>query len=100
MKRISLATILLATPVFADSQGYEHMMNWGHGYGVGMMFGPVLWLIVLGLTVAGVIWLVRRTDQGHPAAGKTSALAILDNRFAKGEIDAEEYKSRRELLAD
>jgi uncharacterized membrane protein len=36
-----------------------------------------------------------------PAAGTSSeddALRVLDTRFARGEIDAEEYTSRRDLL--
>ena len=63
MIRIFVAASLLAVPAAADPEGYGHMMDYGYGYGIGMMFGPVLWLIVLGLVVAGVIWLVRRTDR-------------------------------------
>ncbi len=99
MKRITVATVLLPMPALADPAEYGHMMDWGYGYGVGMMFGPVLWLIVLGLVVAGVIWLVRRTDAGHPDAPNGSALAVLEMRLAKGEIDAEEFAARKKLLA-
>ncbi|MCG6903250.1 MAG: SHOCT domain-containing protein [Rhodobacter sp.] len=98
MLRMILPASLFATPALADAEGYNHMMDWGYGYGVGMMFGPVLWLIVLGLVVAGVIWLVRRTDQAHAGPGTSGALATLDMRFAKGELDAEEYAARKKLL--
>lgn len=53
MKRLALPLALLAQPASADPEGYDHMMNWS--YGPGMMFIPVLWLIVFGLIVAGVI---------------------------------------------
>ena len=99
MKRLALPLALLAQPALADPEGYDHMMNWGYGYGPGMMFGPVLWLIVLGLIVAAVIWFVRRMD-GHAPGGKSPvALAELDMRFARGEIDADDYAARKELLA-
>lgn len=95
-----LAFVLpLASPAAADPEGYGHMMDWGYGYGVGMMFGPILWLIVLGLVIAGVIWFVRRLE-GAPAPGRPSdALAELDMRLARGEIDAEDYAARKKLLA-
>ena len=99
MKRLALPLALLAQPALADPEGYDHMMNWGYGYGPGMMFGPVLWLIVLGLIVAGVVWFVRRMDGQSPDGKASSALAELDMRFARGDIDAEDYAARKKLLA-
>lgn len=100
--RLILPLLLVATPALADPEGYPgHMMDWGYGYGFGMMFGPVLWLIVLGLVVAGIIWLVRRSDGGQDTGPATSrARAELDMRFAKGEIDAEDYAARKKLLSE
>ena len=91
-----LAAALFATPATADPDGYGHMSGWG--YDVGMMFGPILWIIVLGLTVAGVIWFVRSTDNGGSKPGKSDAISELDLRLAKGEIDAEDYAARKKLL--
>lgn len=95
--RYTLPALLLATPAVADPGEYGHMMD--YGYGVGMMFGPVLWLIVLGLIVAGVIWFVRKNEGDH-GPGKSRARAELDLRFAKGEIDAEDYAARKKLLTE
>ncbi|EAQ13306.1 putative membrane protein [Maritimibacter alkaliphilus HTCC2654] len=96
MKRLGLALALFAQPALADPEGYDHTMNWG--YGAGMMFGPVLWLIVLGLIVAAIIWFVRRME-GTTHVGKASAaLTELDLRFARGEIDADDYTARKKLL--
>lgn len=86
----------VASPAAADPNGYGHMSGWG--YGMGMMFGPILWIIVLGLMVAGVIWLVRRMDGPGQKKGTFDALGELDLRFAKGEIDAEDYTARKKLL--
>lgn len=96
MTRLSILFLCLALPAAAEQPPYGHMMGWGYGGGAGMMFAPVLWLIVLGLVVAGVIWIVRRLD-GHDTK-PSGAMAELDMRLARGEIDAEEYKSRKALL--
>jgi putative membrane protein len=96
MIRYAFPATLITDPVSAQTQGYGHMMNWG--YGMGMMFGPVLWLVVLGLVVAGVIWVVRRFDNSHTGPSNSDALSVLDMRFASGEIDAEEYAARKKLL--
>ncbi len=98
MLRLAIPMIALASPAFADPEGYEHMMNWGYGYGYGMMFGPVLWLIILGLVVAGIVWFVRRLD-GATSTGKSAdALSELDLRLARGEIEADDYAARKKLL--
>lgn len=98
MKRVAFALSVLGTPVFADPEGYGRMMDGGYGHGYGMMFAPVLWLIVLGLVVAGVIWLVRRFDADAPRKSSSNALAELDMRLARGEIDIEEYSARKKAL--
>lgn len=84
---------------------------WG-GYGFGWM-GPVMgvsavlwWVLVIAVVVAVARWL-RTAERGGPGldgrAGDgvhaaDEARQILDRRFARGEIDAEEYADRRRLL--
>ena len=47
-------------------------------------------------------WLVARlltgTHQLEPAVVKPSALELLDQRFARGELDADAYRAQRALL--
>ena len=98
MKRLAMLMLLFAEPATADrGDGYGYMMD-GYGYGIGMMFGPVLWLLVIGLIAAGVIWMVRRTDTTAPGGKTSSATEELDLRLARGEIDAEDYAARKRLL--
>ncbi|ADJ47218.1 hypothetical protein AMES_5393 [Amycolatopsis mediterranei S699] len=61
--------------------------------GVGMV---VLMALVLAALVALVVVLARRAPQ-LPGQGGT-ARRILDERFARGEIDQEEYERRRDAL--
>lgn len=95
MRWFALPLLFVAGPALADrGEYYGHMMD---GYGIGMMFGPVLWLIVLGLVVAGVIWFIRQPGAAPKAGG--DALTELDMRLARGDIDAEDYAARKKLLA-
>jgi putative membrane protein len=72
------------------------------GWGGWLTMGVVL-LIFWGLAVAGVVLLVRlvghRHEATHEPVGPTAALRILEERFARGEIDADEYSRRRQLLS-
>ena len=73
-----------------------------------MMGGPgawwILWLLLLLLVIAIVVLLiVGLTRRGPSGAGpvsppSSSARVILDERYARGEIDHEEYVRRREEL--
>lgn len=76
------------------------MMGWGLGMGIGWIF-PLLFLgVLIVAAVFAVRWLV---EQGRPAPGREpgdSALEILKRRYARGEIDHEEFEAkRRDLVA-
>jgi putative membrane protein len=78
--------------------------NFGHGgFGfIGMILGLVIVLAVLvGITLL-VIWLVRRSGGYNARVGLQdvsgqSARDIVQARYAKGEINREEYQ---QLMAD
>jgi len=58
-----------------------------------MWSGPLLGLVGLVILGAVAYALLRGRDGGTPRAS-ADAHAILDERYARGEIDAEEYRSR------
>jgi len=65
-----------------------------------MIFGPLYMIAWLAILVAVIVLIVRwlgSSDQGSGRPAGT-ARAILDERFAKGEIDHEEYEKRRRAL--
>jgi putative membrane protein len=79
-------------------------MMWGTDYGAGgwaMMIGSlVVGVIVIAAIVVGVMWLVRSQNSAAPVAqGGPSAQAILDTRYARGEIDESELMRARQALA-
>jgi len=98
MRYTLLALLLTATPALAQADGpYGHMM--GYGYHEGFFLGPLIFLILIVLAVAGAIWLFRHAD-ANPARGASNARAELDMRLAKGEIDPEDYAARKKLLSE
>ncbi len=86
-------------------------MYWGPGFGwMGMMFGGLMMLLFWGVLIALAILAIRAfTRPGGWRLGNVNrtversedgALAILKERYAKGEIDKEQYESMRaDLLA-
>ena len=82
-------------------------MMWGYGFGWGwllMSLGMVLWIALLVVLVWAVIrWLERKTSTSGsqntsiPASGP-SALEILRQRYARGEIDTATFEQMRERL--
>lgn len=88
--------------VLADCGSDFGHMNWGGGGWWMMLFwGPVLFL---GL-VAAVALLVRSNSANSPGpVGRADdpldgARRILAERYARGELDSEEYQERAERLS-
>jgi putative membrane protein len=83
----------------------QHMM-WGGGW-YGMIFGPLFMILVLAVVIGAAVFIVRSLGgpwQGaapahYPPPGRT-ALDILKERFARGEIDKNEFEERRRVLGE
>lgn len=65
-----------------------------------MFFGPLIWIVIIVGVVIGVMYLVRSQGAGgKPMIGSSKTpREILDERFARGEIDEKEYNERRRTL--
>lgn len=101
---------LSALPALAQQSGgtatpppdyYRPMHMWGWGWGggwhPGMFFGPLLWIIV----IFGLVALFTRYGLwGHHGYHRRpgGALDILEERFARGEIDKAEFDEKRKAL--
>jgi putative membrane protein len=67
----------------------------GHGWGMG-------WWWIIGLIVLiAVIWIIVKSMNQNTGSAKSSgksALDILKERYASGEIDKEEFEKRKKDL--
>lgn len=115
MTRIALSIVAIGTTIAflpgaslaqttdPDRYGWgPQMMGWGWGWG-GMIFGPIFMILVLALVIAVAVLLVRSLGGSSQVAAPhqlpaLSPLDILKDRFARGEIDKEEFEERRRIL--
>lgn len=76
------------------------MDGWG-APGWGMGFGLIFMILFWGLIIFGVIaiikWLAGASGKAGTAAPK-SARQVLDERYARGEIDREEFEQKKRDL--
>ena len=82
-------------------------MMWGY-YGTGLGWGGVLlmllsmvfWFAVLGVLIWALVrWITRYSGpRGIPTVRSMSAREILEQRYARGEIDAATFEQMRERL--
>lgn len=73
--------------------------NYMMGYGFGGFFGGFIMLLFWALVIVGIIALVRHLSNGNQRIGSPkSALDILKERYAKGEVNKEEFEAKKKDL--
>lgn len=86
---------------------------WGYGPDWGMMgyggwgwYGPlnmIIWLLILALIIGGIVWFARTTMQRTEAAQlsprRPPGLDVLEERYARGEINRDEYLQKRKDIS-
>lgn len=88
----------------AGSQWYpcgSGMMSWNGGW-FAMIFGPLFMILVPAVIIAAVVLLFRpwqRPGSPQTPPGQTP-LDILKERFARGEIDKDEFEERRRVIGE
>ena len=74
------------------------MGGWGMGW-FGMIFMSIFWgLVIIGLVFL-IKWLIQNTrKEVGTSNGGSKALDILKERYARGEIDKEEFEGKKRDL--
>lgn len=74
------------------------MMHYGSGYGfLGMFVGAAFWILII---VGGILlakWFLEQ-EASQATNGGESAQEILKKRYAKGEMDKDEFEERKRTL--
>lgn len=74
-----------------------HDYGWGWGMGFGMVGVVLFWVLV----IVGIVILVKWVATGSARADRTpvkSALDILKERYARGEIGRDEFEQKKRDL--
>lgn len=66
--------------------------GWSHGFG--WLFMMLIWLLIIVGIVVIVKWIVSASSAAQ-APQKKTALDILKERYARGEIDQAEFEQKR-----
>ena len=98
MALIALTAALVPSPAMAQERPWEWGWGmhpgwwmWGAGGLVMMFMMLVFWGLVVTGIVLGIRWLARQGREERP----DRALDILRERYARGEINKEEFDARR-----
>ena len=70
------------------------MWGWGAGGWLGSLWMVLFWVGVVLL----IVWAVRTATAAGQPRSAGSAIEILEERYARGEIDATEFTERRREL--
>ncbi len=71
------------------------MYGWGYGWGMGWMM--VLWLVIPIVVLVLLVWALAAFPRTPVREGESPEL-ILKRRYAKGDIDRDEYQRRLDDL--
>jgi putative membrane protein len=72
-------------------------MNWGMGWGMGL--GWILGIVLIALIIWAIIR-IANSGTSAPSGRQKTALDILKERYAMGEISKEEFEEKRRVLSE
>ena len=75
----------------------DGMGTFGWGPGFGLIFMILFWALIILVVIAIVKWLMGASGDKGSQSPK-SARQILEERYARGEIDREEFDQKRRDL--
>ncbi len=102
MNGIALSSIFVLGDFARALVAVQEQYEWGWrmhpmwGWGIGMMAMMLaFWAIVICAAALGIRWFIGQTK----AARGDAALEILRQRFARGEIEKDEFEAKKKQLS-
>ena len=82
-------------------------MMWGYGYGnsmfgfgfLGVLFSILWFVFLVWAIVTALRWITGKPPRRHWMMQCNGALDILRERYAKGEIDKQEFEEKQKVLS-
>lgn len=68
------------------------------GIGLGGLWMVIIWIAIIGLSIWALASLFPGVQGGLPAKRRENPLAILKERYARGDLSRDEYKLLRQEL--
>lgn len=78
--------------------GFYNNYDWGGGSMMGWFGGGIMMITFWILLIVLVVWIVREVS-GRNSNPESKALDILKERYAKGEINKEEFEVKKKDLS-
>ena len=108
MKTLVAAPAMLSSlPALAQTpagrpDNWHYGWDWGWGH---MVFGSLMMILFWGGIIVVIVFAVRSFGGGSshgatPPTSRNKAVDILQERFARGEIDKQEFEERKRSLSD
>ncbi len=98
---IAVATLILLSVgnlAWADERTYPYHMMWGGGWFMGLIMMLTYLVILVVVVVLVVRWLWPSGLSSRLEGTAKSAINILEERFARGEIEKEEFEEKKRLI--
>lgn len=99
---VATAVVVVAAADHAYGNGIDngHMFGWGWEH---MIFGGLFMVLFWAAIIVGVValarWLFSAERTANAGGDRDSALETLRERFARGEIDKDEFDERKRHLS-
>ncbi len=79
---------------------WGHMYNYDYGWGWGMGIGMLLFWTLLIAAIVALLRVSSRHDAGPRRDREKTALDLLKERYARGEIEREEFLQKKRDLQE
>ena len=101
-----IPSLIFGKEVLAQNRDYygwgmgPGMMGWGIGGWFGPLFMLIFWVLIIVLIILLIRWLLSSSHTTSQSTVKeVSALEILKKRYARGEINKDEFEAKKKDLS-